>query len=76
MADKDSKVPENVPGKYYVDTSCINCGTCIEDAPENFEEGDEFTFVSKQPGNDEEAEACESAMEGCSVEAIGNDGDS
>ncbi|RME16273.1 MAG: ferredoxin, partial [Bdellovibrio sp.] len=30
---------------------------------------------SKQPSTPEEEEACQEAMEGCPVEAIGNDGD-
>ena len=25
MADNTAKVPENVPGKWYIDTNCIFC---------------------------------------------------
>ena len=36
MADIDEKTPLNVPGKFYVDSSCIDCDLCRETAPENF----------------------------------------
>jgi ferredoxin len=77
MADPSDKVEGNVPGKYYLDTTCIDCDVCRTTAPENFEanEDEGFSFVSKQPENDEERAQCEEAMESCPVEAIGDDGD-
>lgn len=75
MADRDDKVPENVPGKYYVDGNCEFCETCIELAPENFDANDdEYAYVVKQPGNDTEEDACQEAMASCPMEAIGDDG--
>ena len=76
MADPSDKVADNVSGKYYVDSSCIDCDVCRETAPENFKEAedDEYSYVYKQPENDEEIAACEEAKEECPVEAIGNDG--
>jgi ferredoxin len=73
MADKGSKVAQNVPGSWYVDTNCINCNACVTTAPDNFEAGDEFTYVKKQPAGAEVA-ACEDAKAACPVEAIGDDG--
>jgi len=77
MADKDDKVPENVPGKYYVDSSCIDCDVCRETAPENFIQSEEngYSYVQKQPENDEEEQLCQEALENCPVEAIGEDGE-
>ena len=77
MADKDCKLPENVPGKFYVDDQCIDCDLCRETAPENFTRNDDggYSYVFKQPENDEEKALCEEAMEGCPVEAIGEDGE-
>ncbi len=77
MADKDDKVELNVDGKYYVDTSCIDCDVCRTTAPENFKanEDEGYSYVFKQPENDEEEAQCEEAMAGCPVEAIGDDGD-
>lgn len=75
MAEKDDKVFENVPGKYYVDSNCDFCETCIEMAPENFAaHDDEYAYVIKQPENDAEEDACQEALESCPSEAIGDDG--
>jgi ferredoxin len=75
MADREDKVPENVPGRFYVDTSCIQCGNCAEVAPENFTQEEELYYVYKQPDNDEEFESCQQALEECPVDAIGSDGE-
>ena len=76
MADATAKTPENVPGKYYVDTECSACMVCTETAPDNFKmtDDEEHAFVCKQPANDEEVALCEEAMEGCPDECIGDDG--
>lgn len=76
MADREDKNPENVDGTFYVDSQCIDCDLCRETAPENFRRDDDegYSYVFKQPETDEEKEQCEEAMEGCPVEAIGNDG--
>ena len=66
MADIDEKTPLNVPGKFYVDSSCIDCDLCRETAPENF---------GRDEDNETELEACVEALEGCPVEAIGDDGE-
>ncbi|WP_413559848.1 ferredoxin [Bdellovibrio sp. HCB209] len=77
MADKGQKWSENKPGKVFVDQSCIACDACVLTAPKNFSmhEEDGHAFVSKQPESPEEAELVKEAIEGCPVEAIGNDGD-
>ena len=76
MADPDDKLPDQAPGKYYVDSSCIDCDVCRTTAPENFEanEDEGYSFVKKQPEGDEEEAACEEALESCPVESIGDDG--
>jgi ferredoxin len=80
MADKSKKYDENTPGRFYVDKECIACDACVLAAPDHFgmDENDGHAFVKKQPAEGAEAEesACREAMEGCPVEAIGNDGDS
>lgn len=77
MADKEDKNEENVAGKFYVDSQCIDCDLCRETAPSNFTRADDegYSFVFKQPENAEEEAQCREAMEGCPVEAIGEDGD-
>jgi len=76
MADKEEKWVENVEGAFYVDEQCIDCDLCRETAPDNFtaEHDGGYSYVYKQPENDQELELCIEAMEGCPVEAIGNDG--
>ena len=71
---KDCKIYSNAE---IVDSSCIDCDLCRETAPENFGRDDDegVSYVKKQPDNDEELSACEEALEGCPVEAIGNDGE-
>lgn len=76
MANVDDKHAENVSGRYYVDTQCIDCELCRETAPENFgrSETGGYSYVNKQPENEDEESGCRQAMEECPVEAIGNDG--
>ena len=76
MADIDNKYEDNAKGKYYVDEECIDCDLCRETAPKNFNRNDDggYSFVTKQPGTESEEELCREAMEGCPVEAIGDDG--
>jgi ferredoxin len=77
MADREDKNSENVSGKFYVDSQCIDCDLCRETAPNNFARAEDegYSYVFKQPENDEETAQCREAMEGCPVEAIGDDGD-
>ncbi|MFK8139482.1 MAG: ferredoxin [Bdellovibrionales bacterium] len=77
MAEKDEKWPDNKPGKFYVDQACIACDACVTAAPDNFimDEDTGHAYVSKQPDGAEEEEMVVEALEGCPVEAIGDDGD-
>ena len=49
MADKNLKTPENIPGKFYVDSTCIDCGLCPDTAPMIFKRFDEGGLKKKQP---------------------------
>jgi ferredoxin len=77
MADKDLKVEENVPGKWYVDENCIACDSCISIAPDHFvmNEDSSHAYVPKQPETSEEEQLCEDAKASCPVDAIGDDGE-
>lgn len=76
MADKDNKLPENVPGRYFVDDQCIDCDACRETAARFFRRNDDkgYSYVFKQPTTEQEVAECDEALEGCPVEAIGKDG--
>ena len=75
-ADPNDREGENAPGPYYVDTQCIDCDVCRDTAPDNFTRSDEngYSYVYKQPLNEDERALCEEALAACPVEAIGNDG--
>jgi ferredoxin len=75
MADVKNKVPENAPGMYFVDDSCIDCDTCRCISPVNFRRSDEhgYSYVYRQPATGEERELVEEATECCPVGAIGTD---
>lgn len=76
MSDKNNKHPENTGGPFYVDTQCIDCDLCRQSAPKNFQRQEDrgYSYVFKQPESPEETAQCVEAMEGCPVEAIGQDG--
>ena len=76
MANKQDKAPLNVPGKFYNDYSCIDCGLCPETAPNIFRRDDEegISYVYRQPSNTDELRLAIEAMEYCPTESIGCDG--
>ncbi len=76
MAEIDDRYEDNVKGAFYVDDQCIDCDLCRETAPENFTRNEDggYSYVYKQPESDDERALCEEAMEGCPVEAIGDNG--
>ena len=76
MADKNLKNPENVPGRYYVDNTCVDCGLCPATAPGVFRRFDEggYSIVHHQPATPEELALAEEVREACPSESIGNDG--
>jgi ferredoxin len=77
MANPNEKWKENAKGKVFVDQSCIACDACVLTAPKNFSmhADDGHAYVLKQPTTPEEAAQCKEAVEGCPVEAIGENGE-
>jgi len=73
MASPADAYPDNVRGKFYCDDQCIDCDLCRDTSPNNFTRNEEggYSYVFKQPDNEEELELCREAMDGCPVEAIG-----
>ena len=76
MADPENKLPENVPGKWYVDDTCTPCHVCLDEAPDLLKYNDDETYVYffKQPDTPELEETAEAALEICPTGSIGNDG--
>ncbi len=76
MPNLADKLPENAPGRYYVERECIDCDVCREHAPANFtrQKANGYSFVYRQPRNAREEQLCHEALEACPVDAIGDDG--
>jgi ferredoxin len=77
MANRNERLPENVSGAYYVDSTCIDCDLCRSTAPDFFRRNDEhgYSVVYRQPVTTEEIANAEEARLSCPTETIGNDGD-
>ena len=71
MASLEQRLPDNVPGDFYVDRSCIDCDTCRRIAPEVFEEGDGHSFVHAQPQTEELRRRALMALVACPTSSIG-----
>lgn len=75
MVDKTEINPLNVAGKFYNDTTCIDCDLCREIAPTVFTRDDDegLSYVFKQPETEEEIALALEALESCPTETIGCD---
>jgi ferredoxin len=76
MADLTNRLPQNIPGPFYVDDTCIDCDQCRSNAPLFFTRDDEtgYTYVYRQPITPEEFAIADDARLGCPTESIGNEG--
>lgn len=67
---------QNVPGRFWVDTRCINCSLCPEIAPDifatNHDQG--YEYVKKQPENMTEHRLIAEAIRLCPASAIRDNG--
>jgi glyoxylase-like metal-dependent hydrolase (beta-lactamase superfamily II)/ferredoxin len=71
MADRRHAVVENVPGPFFVDTTCIDCDTCRQLAPETFGDNGEFSYVQLQPATSGQQRAAYRALVACPTGSIG-----
>lgn len=71
MAHPDRRLPDNAPGDFYVDRSCIDCGTCRWMAGATFADGDDHAFVATQPVGEAERAAALQALLACPTASIG-----
>lgn len=76
MANFSDRTPANAPGRYYIDSSCIDCDQCRVIAPDLFarNEDEGFSYVQRQPVTEDEIALAEEALETCATASIGNDG--
>ncbi len=75
MADLTDRIPQNVPGRFYLDSTCIDCDMCRETAPAFFRRDDDIgqTYVFYQPVTEEEVCQATEALQLCPTESIGDE---
>jgi ferredoxin len=75
MASLSDRLPLNVAGRFFVDSSCIDCDQCRVEAPEFFaRDGDSGTsYVTRQPVTAEEIAKVEQAAANCATASIGDE---
>src|ERR1700722_5216655 len=71
MANLKKRVPENVPGDFFVDSTCIDCDACRQIAPSTFGEATETSFVKFQPRSSDERRQALQALLACPTGSIG-----
>ena len=71
MAKLASRLPENVPGDFYVDSTCIDCDACRQIAPETFTEDHDTSIVHHQPESTREIKRALMALVACPTASIG-----
>lgn len=71
MASIAHRLPDNVPGDFYVDRTCIDCDTCRRVEPGVFSAGDGHSYVGQQPIGAEEKKRALMALVACPTGSIG-----
>ena len=72
MADAALRISDNVPGDFYVDSTCIDCDACRQIAPAVFRDAGNQSAVFHQPANDDELLASQKALIACPTSSIGS----
>lgn len=73
MARRADAHPDNAPGPFFVDRTCIDCGTCYQFAPETFADGGDHARIRTQPGEGPARLRASMALVACPVGSIGTD---
>jgi glyoxylase-like metal-dependent hydrolase (beta-lactamase superfamily II)/ferredoxin len=71
MANPKKRVPENAPGDFFVDATCIDCDACRQIAPAVFGEAAETSFVKAQPKSSDDRRQALRALLACPTGSIG-----
>lgn len=72
MARLALKLPDNVPGDFFVDSSCIDCDACRVIAPAVFRDSGDQSSVFHQPETADELLAAQKALISCPTASIGD----
>jgi glyoxylase-like metal-dependent hydrolase (beta-lactamase superfamily II)/ferredoxin len=71
VASLQQRLPENVPGDFFVDATCIDCDTCSQLAPGIFRDHGDQCSVYRQPATDSETQLAMMALVSCPTGSIG-----
>lgn len=71
MANLALRLPDNVPGDFFVDSTCIDCDACRQIAPGTFSEVGDFSIVHQQPKTEAENQRALMALVACPTGSIG-----
>jgi glyoxylase-like metal-dependent hydrolase (beta-lactamase superfamily II)/ferredoxin len=71
MAQISQRLPENVDGDFYVDSTCIDCDACRQIAPASFRDHGGMSSVYRQPQNPGEQHRAFMALVACPTASIG-----
>lgn len=71
MANVALRLADNVPGDFYVDSTCIDCDACRQIAPETFAEDGDFSVVYQQPRDEDQNRRALMALVACPTASIG-----
>jgi len=75
MATLADRLPINVAGRFFVDSSCIDCDQCRTESPDFFaRDADNGTsYVKRQPVTLEEIAEVQAAATNCATASIGDE---
>ena len=71
MANPARRLPQNVGGDFFVDSTCIDCDACRQIAPETFRDHGDASSVYRQPATGEEVTRALKALVSCPTGSIG-----
>jgi glyoxylase-like metal-dependent hydrolase (beta-lactamase superfamily II)/ferredoxin len=73
LARSSDRIPENVDGDFFVDSSCIDCDLCRQLAPHVYARTDRRaqSYVAAQPRDDREQHRALMALVTCPTSSIG-----
>lgn len=71
MASLQQRLPENVPGDFFVDSTCIDCDACRQIAPRVFHDSGAQSAVYAQPETAADLLAAQKALLTCPTSSIG-----
>jgi glyoxylase-like metal-dependent hydrolase (beta-lactamase superfamily II)/ferredoxin len=71
MANLEKRLAGNVPGDFFVDSTCIDCDTCRQLSPEVFVDAGDASIVGRQPANIAETRRALMALVACPTGSIG-----